>query len=70
MNSRTNYHVEALWADAVIPNWYTTPSYPPFPLISTTIMEVAANHPGRQDIADGQWRYLSHRTVHGPLYED
>ena len=24
----------------------------------------------RQDIADGQWRYLSHRTVHGPLYED
>ena len=48
LNARTNYHVEALWADAVIPRWYTTPSYPPFPLISTTIMEVAANHPGRQ----------------------
>lgn len=48
VNSRTNYHVEALWADAVIPQWYTTPSYPPFPLISTTIMEVAASHPGRQ----------------------
>ena len=48
LNDRTNYHIEGLWADAVIPNWYTTPSYPPFPLTSTTIMEVAADHPGRQ----------------------
>ncbi len=48
LNSRTNYHIEGLWADAVIPNWYTTPSYPPFPLTSTTVMEVGANHPGRQ----------------------
>ena len=48
LNARTNYHVEALWADAVIPGWRTTPSYPPFPLTSTTVMEVAANHPGRQ----------------------
>ena len=31
-----------------IPGCYTTPSYPPFPLTSTTIMEVAAGHPGRQ----------------------
>ena len=49
LNERTNYHVEALWSDAVIPNWYTTPSYPPFPLTSTTIQEVAASHPGRQE---------------------
>ena len=42
------YHLEGLWSNAVIPNWYTTPSYPPFPLTSTTIMEVAADHPGRQ----------------------
>ena len=48
LNDRTNYHIEGLWSDAVIPNWYTTPSYPPFPLTSTTIMEVAADHPGRQ----------------------
>ena len=48
IGARTNYHIEGLWADAVIPNWYTTPSYPPFPLTSTTIMEVAADHPGRQ----------------------
>ena len=48
LNARTNYHIEGLWADATIPNWYTTPSYPPFPLTSTTIMEVAPDHPGRQ----------------------
>ncbi len=48
LNQRTNYHVEALWSDATIPEWYTTPSYPPFPLTSTTIMEVGPNHPGRQ----------------------
>ncbi|MYK87957.1 MAG: TonB-dependent receptor plug domain-containing protein [Acidobacteria bacterium] len=29
LNDRTNYHVEGLWSDAVIPNWYTTPSYGP-----------------------------------------
>ena len=52
INSRTNYHIEGLWADATIPNWYTTPSYPPFPLTSTTIMEVGANHPGRQAFCD------------------
>ena len=53
LNARTNYHIEGLWSDAVIPNWYTTPSYPPFPLTSTTIMEVAANHPGRQAFCAG-----------------
>ena len=44
----TEYHVEGLLARADIPNWYTTPSYPPFPLTDTSIMEVAADHPGRQ----------------------
>ncbi len=53
LNARTNYHVEGLWANATIPNWYTTPSYPPFPLTSTTIMEVAPDHPGRQAFCSG-----------------
>ena len=53
VNERTNYHVEGLWANATIPNWYTTPSYPPFPLTSTTIMEVAPDHPGRQAFCSG-----------------
>ena len=53
LTARTNYHVEGLWAQATIPNWYTTPSYPPFPLTSTTIMEVAPDHPGRQAFCAG-----------------
>ena len=48
LNDRTAYHVEGLWADAVIPNWYTTPSYGPVATSATTLMEVAADHPGRQ----------------------
>ncbi len=48
VNHRVDYHVEGLWADAVIPNWYTTPSYGPVSTSSTTLMEVAADHPGRQ----------------------
>ena len=48
LDNGTNYHFEALWSEAEIPNWYTTPSYPPFPLTDTSIMEAAPNHPGRQ----------------------
>ncbi len=53
LNGQTNYHVEGLFANATIPNWYTTPSYPPFPLTSTTVMEVGPNHPGRQAFCGG-----------------
>ena len=53
LNARTNYHIEGLWANAAIPNWYTTPSYPPFPLTSTTVMEVAPGHPGREAFCSG-----------------
>ena len=47
VNERTDYHLEGLWADAAIPGWYTTPSYPPFTVTSTTIQQVAPDHPGR-----------------------
>ena len=47
INDRTNYHVEGLFANATIPDWYTTPSYPPFPVTNTTIQQVAPDHPGR-----------------------
>ena len=48
LDNGTDYHFEALWSEAEIPNWYTTPSYPPFPLTDTSIMEAAPNHPGRE----------------------
>ena len=48
LDNGTEYHLEGLWAGAEIPEWYTTPSYPPFPLTDTSIMEAAPDHPGRQ----------------------
>ena len=48
LDNGTEYHLEGLFAQAEIPEWYTTPSYPPFPLTDTSIMEVAPNHPGRE----------------------
>ncbi|MXY80944.1 MAG: TonB-dependent receptor plug domain-containing protein, partial [Gemmatimonadetes bacterium] len=48
LGNGTEYHFEGLVAQAEIPEWYTTPSYPPFPLTDTSIMEVAPNHPGRE----------------------
>ncbi len=52
LNDRTNYHVEGLWADAAIPHWYTTPSHGPVSTSSSTLMEVATDHPGRQAFCD------------------
>ena len=48
LDNGTEYHFEGLWAEAGIADWYTTPSYPPFPLTDTSIQEVAPGHPGRQ----------------------
>ena len=48
LDNGTEYHIEGLFAQAEIPEWYTTPSYPPFPLTDTSIMEVAPSHPGRE----------------------
>ena len=47
LDNGTEYHIEGLWALARISDWYTTPSYPPFPLTDTSIQEVAPDHPGR-----------------------
>ena len=42
------YHVEALYADARIPDWITTPSFPP--ISSYDGMQIVfADHPGRQE---------------------
>ncbi len=48
LDNGMEYHLEGLVAQAEIPEWYTTPSYPPFPLTDTSIMEVALDHPGRE----------------------
>ncbi len=43
-----SYHVEGMLAHAGMPNWFTTPSYPPISIYDGTQV-VAPNHPGRRD---------------------
>ena len=64
LDNGTEYHFEGLWAQADIPNWYTTPSYPPFPLTDTSIQEVAPDHPGRQAFCE------DYGAQDGDLYYD
>ena len=64
LDNGTEYHFEGLLARADIPNWYTTPSYPPFPLTDTSIQEVAPDHPGRQAFCE------DYGAEDGDLYYD
>ena len=43
----TDYHLEALWAEASTPNWVTTPSYPPISPYNGSQF-ISPEHPGRQ----------------------
>ena len=43
---RSRYHVEALWTEATVPNWITTPSYPPISPYNGTQL-IQPDHPGR-----------------------
>ena len=57
MDNGANYHIEGLLSESEIPDWLTTPSYPPIPLFHTTIMEVAPDHPGRRAFCEDQGNY-------------
>ena len=43
---RSRYHLEALWTEATVPNWITTPSYPPISPYNGTQL-IRPDHPGR-----------------------
>lgn len=47
INPETNLNVQAAWSSLEIPNWATSPSYPPQSLINT---RVDATHPGLVDL--------------------
>ena len=47
LGDRNRYHVEALWAQAAIPNWVTTPSFPPISPYNGAQV-IPAGNPGRQ----------------------
>ena len=48
LDSDIEYHVEGLWSQATIPDWLTTPSFPPFPFLFNGVLQVAPDHPGRE----------------------
>ena len=42
-----SYHLEALWAQSLMPSWQTQPSHPPFPLLHRGVLEISPLHPNR-----------------------
>ena len=51
-DEQSSYHFEGLWAEAAIPDWYTTPSFPPIsPYDGTHLVE--PGNPGRQAFLRG-----------------
>ena len=48
LTDRADYHLEALWSEAVVPDWRATPSWPLFQWLDRGLQEVGANHPGRE----------------------
>ncbi len=47
LGEASRYRVEGLWAEATIPDWFTTPSYPPIsPYNGAQVIK--PGHPGRQ----------------------
>ena len=50
----TTYHVEALVADSVIPNYVTTPSFPPVSLLDG-LQVISNDHPGRAEFCNGSF---------------
>lgn len=47
LGARSRYHLEALWAEATVPEWLTTPSYPPISPYNGTQL-IQPGHPGRE----------------------
>ena len=68
LGTRTNYHVEGLWAEGLIPNWRNTPSYPPFPLLYNGALQVGAEHPGRQAFCDDYGNSIADCAGSGDWY--
>ena len=48
LTDRADYHLEALWSEAVVPDWRATPSWPLFQWLDRGLQEVGAAHPGRR----------------------
>ena len=50
----TSYHVEALFAESIIPNYVTTPSFPPVSLLDG-LQLISNEHPGRTEFCNSSY---------------
>ena len=50
----TTYHLEALYADSIIPNYVTTPSFPPVSLLDG-LQVISNEHPGRTEFCNSSF---------------
>ena len=69
MGDRSSYHVEALWAEAAVPEWFTTPSYPPIsPYNGAQVIE--PGNPGRRAFCGTHGRSAGFATEEACLEND
>ena len=69
LGERSRYHAEALWSEASVPSWTTTPSYPPIsPYNGTQLIE--PTHPGRREFCTAYGQNAGFSTQDDCLSED
>ena len=69
LGDNSRYHIEALWSEAVTPEWYTTPSFPPIsPYNGAQLVE--AGNPGRQQFCRAHGPSAGFATTEGCLEDD
>ena len=69
LGDNSRYHIEALWSEAVTPEWYTTPSFPPIsPYNGAQVVE--AGNPGRQQFCRAHGASAGFATTEGCLEDD
>ena len=69
LGDETSYHVEALWAQASTPAWFTTPSYPPIsPYNGAQVIE--PGNPGRREFCGAHGQSAGFSTQDACLEND
>jgi hypothetical protein len=63
------YHLEFMWADAYIPHYTTTPSFPPITLFNGNQV-VGANHPGRRAFCSSSYETAGFASLEDCLAND
>ena len=69
LSDRTTYHVEALFSESTIPNYVTTPSFPPVSLLDG-LQVVPSINPGRQELCGADFATAGFDSEQACLEDD